>query len=145
LRHVLELIPVIFLIACDESPTGPGAPQAFTVSTDRTVIGRSDMASVVYRFVNITGQVVTLSFPSSCAVKLSLTGAGTTVTRTPDACVPSITSRTLAPGESLTTTFRIGGLDALGADVRMPPERYRAVGTLEDGSDRTVSVDLTFT
>jgi hypothetical protein len=125
------------LAACGDTPTGPSSgPIRVTASIDRAVIGRNDTATLTYRAENISTETMTLTFPSSCLVRISFVNVGTDqVTPAPVACLTVITRRTIAPGDVLTSAFRLQGPNGMDSSaISLPSGRYRASGVLDSGS-----------
>ena len=132
---------------CDETPASPTPRRAFTASIDRQRIPPGETATITFRYENLTGQAMTLTFPSSCFVRVTLTRIAPppVISLSGGFCATVITTRTLAPGEVLTSVERVRGIGATGLGFgAASPGSYRAMGVVEaTGMSDTADVEFT--
>lgn len=135
--HTLGLVAVATVVACNTG-TEPFNQLALTVTADPSVVIAHTELAVTIAVTNPTPYSITVTTPSSCALRFEVHDANGTLVGAPLAlCLPTLMDLTLTPGQTASHTY------PWRADV--PPGTYVLVGTLStvDGGRRSPDVALT--
>ena len=136
---------LLMLGACDSSPTDPSSERLSRIlRVSSASVAAGEPVTLTFTVTNLGRSPAELSFGSSCMADLSVVSGGTVVWNSLSQylCLTAVTSRTLAPGESL--VFEEIWNQTTNDGARVSPGSYRVFGKLlSQGEPSSSDVMLT--
>lgn len=137
IRRAFVCAALAVAIACGSSPNAPEqtGPVRLTAQINRSEIAAGGTAVATFRLENVTGNPITLNFPSSCQVRPFIARRASNEVIYPSGggwvCLTVVTSLTLAPRSVTVTELNlIAGAGAFD-QVALAPGEYALFARLE--------------